>query len=395
MAFNKQERRYRRKKGEAPKIEFKVRKLAYPSNMDACIFAYYAEVLNEPYEKLIKRLGIDDAVIGYRKVGSNIDLALSAFSEIKARGSCVAFAFDISGFFDNIDHAVLKQNWCRVLNVSRLPDGHYQVFRALTHFSFVDKRACLRRLGFKTSARDRDIPKRPICTIHNYRTHIKGKGGASTSLVSEWKRDYRVPQGTPLSALAANIAMLDFDVAMQKAIKSFGGSFRRYSDDILVIVPSHHRSHITDIVNECLKYSTRRLKLNSKKTDVIEFIPGALATGAGTKALQYLGFLFDGDKTLLRSGTLAKFHRRLHRAVNTAVVQQKNAAAGKIVGRATIHKRTLLASNSHLGSENFVRSYAERAAEKFQQRAIKKQISGNAEKIVSLIDRRLNRNGKI
>ena len=92
MAFDKRERRYKRKKNKPPSITWKTRNLAYCSNRDACIFSYYAHILTEPYERLIKLLGIDDVVIGYRKLGSNIDLALAAFAEIKTRGSCVAFA---------------------------------------------------------------------------------------------------------------------------------------------------------------------------------------------------------------------------------------------------------------------------------------------------------------
>ena len=191
IAFDKRDRRYRRMKGRPTEITTKTRRIAYCSNRDACIFSYYAHLLNEKYEYLIRNLEIDDVVIGYRQIGSNIDLAMSAFSEVRARGSCVAFAFDISGFFDNIDHGVLKRNWCRVLGVPVLPDDHYAIFKRITHFSTVNRSACLRRLGYKPTSRDRDITKRPLCSIDDYRRIIKGKGGTSGSLVEEWKKDYR------------------------------------------------------------------------------------------------------------------------------------------------------------------------------------------------------------
>jgi len=386
ITFDKRERRFRRKKGTAPKIDIKIRRIAYPSNRDSCIFSYYAHLLNEPYEELIKNLGIDDVVIGYRKIGSNIDLALAAFSEVKTRGSCVAFAFDISGFFDNIDHAILKKNWCRVLNVSELPEDHYKVFRRLTKFSTVNRQACLRRLGEKPSSRDRDIKRRPICSIDQFRNLIRGDDGVSTNLVVPWKREYRIPQGTALSALAANIAMIDFDVEMRQSIVALGGSYRRYSDDILVLVPPSQRDAVPLILRKALKVTTRRLRINAKKTDEIEFVPGALAKGRGTKNLQYLGFLFDGERQLLRPNTLAKYYRRLHRAVASAKTQHKKAAAGKLAGRSNIHRRSLLAKVTHLGTENFITTYAATAQSKSGGQGIRRQLAGHTRKLNALLE---------
>ena len=388
ITFEKRERRYRRAKGKPAIVKWKVRKLAYCSNRDAQIFSYYAHLLTAPYENIIKKLGIDSSVIGYRKIGSNIDLAFSAFSEIKARGSCVAFAYDISSFFDNIDHRVLKRNWSRVLGGVLLPEDHYKVFRNLTAFSSVNRRACLRRLGEKPSAKDRDIRRRPLCSIEEFRNLIRGGDGKSTNLVVRWKKEYRIPQGTPISALAANIAMIDFDIEMVREINALGGSYRRYSDDILVVVPSQHRMKVPKILEESLRHNTRRLKVNMDKVDEIEFLPGALAKGVGTKALQYLGFIFDGQRHLLRSSTIAKYYRRLHRAVNAAKRQQRKAINGEVAGRTTLHKRRLLANLTHLGPANIVTTYAADARAKMGQGGIRSQLSRHQKKLNALIDRR-------
>ena len=385
ISFDKRERRFRRTKGSAPKIEIKVRRLAYPSNMDSCIFSYYASLLNDPYERLIKALNIDDCVIGYRKIGSNIDLALSAFSEIRSRGSCVAFAFDVSGFFDNIDHAALLRNWCRVLGTSSLPVGHNKVFQNLTRFTTVDRKSCLGRLGYRKNSRDREIVNRPICGISEFRRIIKGRGDHLPSLLVPWLKDYRIPQGTPLSALAANIAMIDFDIAMNSSVKALGGSYRRYSDDILVIVPTPARASVRILLDENLKHCTRRLRVNEKKTDIVEFIPGALADGKGTKGLQYLGFLFDGDRHLIRPATISKFYRRMHQAVHSAKRQHRKAIKGQIPGRPNLHQRSVLASTTHLGSENFIKSYAAKAMGKLGHTHIKKQLSRHMPKAKKLL----------
>jgi len=55
-------------------------------------------------------------------------------------------ALDISGFFDNLGHANLKKQWCSVLEKDVLPHDHYNLFKAVTRFSRVDKAACLSAL---------------------------------------------------------------------------------------------------------------------------------------------------------------------------------------------------------------------------------------------------------
>ncbi len=388
ISFDSRERRYRRQKIGPPTILTKIRPIGYASNRDSYVFAYYAHLLNEPYERLIKQLDIDDVVIGYRKLGSNIDLALAAFSDIKTRGSCVAFAYDISGFFDNIDHGILKRNWARVLGKDKLPDDHYTVFKNLTKFATVNRQACLRRLGEKPSAKDRDIKRRPLCSVEQYRNLIRGGDGISTNLVVPWKRDYRIPQGTPLSALAANIAMIDFDIEMRRAITAIGGSYRRYSDDILIVVPTPHRAMVPTILKEALKLRTRRLRVNEAKADIIEFIPGALVKGPGTKALQYLGFIFDGHRQLLRSSTIAKYYRRLHRAAAFARQQKRKVEVGEMMGRPTIYRRKALAKLTHLGTATFITTYAASAQAKMGNKPIKRQLSRHQNKLKALLDRR-------
>jgi RNA-directed DNA polymerase len=375
MSFNKRDRRYRRERGKPPKITYKTRRLVYCSNRDACIFGYYADILTTPYETLVHRFGLDENVIGYRKVGSNIDLAAAAFAEIKGRGACVAFAFDISGFFDNISHTVLKRNWERVLGQKRLPDDHFAVFRALTSFSTVDRRACLRRLGYRPGSKDKDLGHPPICSIADYRMKVRGDNGLAVNLVSQWRKAFRIPQGTPLSALAANISMIDFDLSIKNDIEKIGGSYRRYSDDILIIVPVIHRQIVRPLISAALRRSTNGLRINEKKTDEVEFIPGSIAAGQ-MKPLQYLGFLFDGNRTLIRSNTIAKYWRRAYRAIRWAKREHKKSLSGKLAGgRQVLHKRQVFARLTHLGAENFVTSYGRNARENTDGIGVRKQLS--------------------
>lgn len=277
ISFDRRVRRFKRNKKEKPNIIYKIRQLAYCSNKDTYIFAYYASLLDKKYEKFLVDNKISDVVIGYRKLGSNIDLAKSAFNEISMRKNCFALAFDISKFFDRIDHKTLKRNWCRVLGVDRLPEDHFTVFSRLTKFSTVNRQALLRRLGYPPNSRDRDIKKRPICSITQFRNLIRGDDGVSVNLVRQWKRDYRIPQGTPISALAANIAMIDFDIRMRESVSDLDGSYRRYSDDILIIVPVSEKDAAHKILESCLKENSPNLKINDKKTEMLEFSDGTVA----------------------------------------------------------------------------------------------------------------------
>ena len=382
MAFEKRDRKYRRRSGGAAQILYKIRNIAYCSNIDACVFGYYAEILVPAYEKIIRELNIEDVVIGYRSVGSNIDLALQAFQEIQSRGACVAFAFDISGFFDNIDHGVLKRNWSRVLNVSFLPADHYKIFRNLTRFSYVNKRAVLNRLGLNASERDSQI-RQPLCSIAEFRAIVKGEDGIGSNLVRSNSKAYGIPQGTPISAIAANISMIEFDIRMKALIRAMGGSYRRYSDDILVIVPIINKNYVEDVLLENIKLYTRRLKINKSKTDVVEF--PALPAAVVSRPLQYLGFQFDGSRILLRSSTIARYHRRMHKAVGRAFAAQKQVLCGKRSGRAVIYKRSVYADVTHLGSQNFVTSYAKNSHVKMNSSAIRRQMAGHMRKLRYLL----------
>ena len=379
IEFETQQRHYRRvnKKLDSgkPQVKSKSRRIAYCSNVDACIFSYYATMLNEHYEAFIKQKEIDDVVIGYRKVGSNIDLAFQVFSEVVKQRNCVAFCFDIRSFFDNIDHDVLKRNWCRMLNTSFLPEDQFKIFQRLTKFSTVNRNACLRRLGMSPSKRDREFDNKRLCCIEDFRNKIRGSDGTLTSLVIPWRRDYRIPQGTPISALAANIAMIDFDVKLRSAVNALSGFYRRYSDDVLIIVPSANRNNIPTIFNECLKLSTRRLEVKADKTEETEFIDGLLAAGPGTKPLQYLGFLLDGERYLLRPSTIAKLYRRMHHAVGAARRCQRQVLAGEKIGRNTLHKRALYLRHTHLGKDSFINGYAKKAQTVMRGQAIRHQLS--------------------
>lgn len=393
ISFSKKERRYRRRQGQKkPVASSKTRDLAYPSNRDGYVFAFYAERLGTLYEAQLSARGLDKAVIGYRKGASNIALARDAFAEIQSRGNCVALALDIKSFFDNISHAALKKAWAGLLGGGPLPEDHYKVFRALTVAGKIDRAELLERLGLPANARDRDLP-RPLCSIAEFR-RLRTSASGPSKLVIRHTGNKGIPQGTPLSAMAANLSMLEFDTVVHAAVSAAGGSYRRYSDDILVLCAAEHVAGLEAAISEALKVHTGTLSLNSDKREEAHFaLPGPVLVSSlpstPAKPLQYLGFTFDGKQARIRGGTLSRYYRRMASGVRLAKVKAGLAKLGKLEGRDVIHKREVLASHSHLGARSFVSGYGKNSAKimgSLGAEAVRRQMAGH----MRVLNRRLD-----
>lgn len=84
---------------------------------------YYSHVLNELYNRKLKEYQIEDVPVIYRtNFGlNNIELAKIVFDFIKANPGCIVMVGDFTVFFDNLDHDYLKKEWCKLLDMERLP----------------------------------------------------------------------------------------------------------------------------------------------------------------------------------------------------------------------------------------------------------------------------------
>lgn len=371
IAFTKRHRRFTSRMGEAPVGITKERPLAFCANRDAVVFGYYAHLLRERYEALLGPLGINTCVVGYRSGMSNIGIAHEAFTELAARGRCTVLALDIEGFFDTIPHAVLKVGWIGLLGTGGiLPDDHYAVFRALTRFSKVDRDRCLERLGLPKDTPMEELPK-PLCSVADFRRLIRGDGTGMPSLIETNTTPFGIPQGTPMSPVAANIAMLKFDTAVAAEVVRAGGSYRRYSDDIFVLCDPADARRLEAFIAAALDAHAPGLRLKDSKTQRVQFHAGSFRA---QPPLQYLGFTFDGQQILLRGATLARHWRRLATAVRWAKRRHKLALAGVIPGRSVVHRKALLTRYSHLGTDNFHTGYSKRASRIMSTRAIRRQL---------------------
>lgn len=340
LGYSIRERRWSKRKA---KFKPKKRPIAYASHGDAHIFAYYSMILKTPYETKLRTEGLQDMVLAYRKHGSefvrgkaNYDFAADAFSEILDRGDCDVVAIDITKFFDSIPHKVLKQQWKQLLGTGELPADHYAVFRAATNFSVVQLKQARKQCGIGLR-RLRTIIKLPFSGI-SFRKFIRDAG-----LITRNSKSYGIPQGLPISGLLANISMLEIDKSMRDFASEHGASYRRYSDDILLICPPGSSDQI--LAHLKAKLSDIGLSIQEDKTVRAEFRVSGDESVTGSTPLQYLGFTFDGQHVRVRPQTLVRFMKRMGRAVNRA----RNAA--RKGGTTRIRKRDLFMRYSHLGPQ--------------------------------------------
>lgn len=349
----------------------KIRQIKYASHADSAIYAYYNFTLSQLYEQGIGGSALADAVIAFRALGkSNIDLAQEAFQWIAKNRPCTALGFDVEDFFGSLDHAILKQSWASLLSTAELPSDHYAVYKSLTRHASVRLDSARVELGVsRTAMKNRRIDR--LCTPQEFRDKVRAGG-----LISVNSARAGVPQGSPISALLSNIYMLPFDQRMLAETEAFGGFYRRYCDDILVVVPTEHVSTIRALVASEL--SALKLKLQGLKTLECTFAP------TSSKPLQYLGLLFDGSQITLRSAGIARFNARMRRGVKSF------RASEKCYGQTPIfyqRKKLLIqryTENTKPGERNFT-TYVKRAAKTTGSAAIRRQLRRQGRRFSKLV----------
>jgi hypothetical protein len=325
-----------------PQPDPKDRPIRYAARRDAYIFTYYRHLLSEPYEAEIERLGISHCPVAYRRIPAkigerggkcNIHFAGEAFERIRELGNCCAIAVDISKFFESINHERLKSLWCRLLNVERLPDDHFAVFKNITQYHVVEREEAYKRLGFYGEKRCtksgksingylipyKDVPTQ-LCTLHDFRQKILGKNGQYKSLVQpNEKISCGIPQGAAISDLLANLYLIDFDVEMNKLATGLGGTYIRYSDDILLILPISvdKAKNIMEEIPACICKYGEELIIKPSKSSLVQYrIDGAsqayeLIVGKGKNGIEYLGFRYDGKNVYIRDATMSNLYRKV------------------------------------------------------------------------------------
>jgi len=345
-------------------ITSKERPIKYASHRDACIMAYYAHQLNQALEAYYNTAGIGDSIIAYRALGqANYNFASEALAFAQANAPVTILAFDVTKFFDNLDHGLLKKRLKAVLNVTKLSDDWYKVFHAITSFHFVNLAELKAHPEFGPRLKERS--RRRIASVEE----LKAAGVTfhpNPELAKGQKRG--IPQGTPISAAASNLYMLDFDVAARTFCGKIGAFYRRYSDDILIICKPGDSLAIEAEIMRLI--ACEKLEIAPHKTEKT-FYNQAIIIPRTTKAAQYLGFSFDESGPAIRESSLSRQWRKMRRAMKrarkSAEWRVKNGQPGHVYVKKLFRRFSYITVNtgSSLRTLRNFSSYGRRSAKAF------------------------------
>lgn len=347
--------------------EPKERELYYAGHLDALVYSYYAESLSKEYEKILLQRNLTDVVTAYRKIEiktglkkhkSNIDFAVDVFKSIKdyPQDNFIVIAFDIKGFFDNLNHKLLREKWKTVLGLENqpLPDDHFNVYRNITRFSYIDLvdifNEFQNQIFVKSTENGKPVVKRQrvskikylkkadavaFCSKQEYlakrkklvkkQKFIKDVTGITQS------KNFGIPQGSPISAVLANIYMLDFDNDINKYLKGIKAIYKRYSDDMVVICPLDKKDEVIEQFNTQIQKNL--LSIQEKKTQIFHFERNGENLRCGqefpnginyNKNLIYLGLEYDGSSIKIKSASISGYYRKMKRTIKRARYFQNN-----------------------------------------------------------------------
>ncbi|MAZ03000.1 MAG: Reverse transcriptase [Sneathiella sp.] len=360
IQFNKVTKKYKLCAVERKrKVVKKSRAIMYASHKDACILSYYSSLLGNLLNNYYYENDLDENVIAYRSLGrSNYDFSAKAYNFAMLESPVSVLAFDVSGFFDNLDHKLLKSKLKRILNMDELPKDWYAIYKFVTKFHYVKKDELKLIPAFLKSL---DTPGvEPIATvaelkrekINFYPNPTHGRG---------------IPQGTPISATLSNLYLMAFDKEIKDFCVSIGAFYQRYSDDILVICSPEREGEVSKKIKYLM--DREKLSLNEEKTEIRtfdknkrEFTPSDLS--------QYLGFSFGYNDVFIRQSSMARQWRKMRKSIQrTKRYAEINIQSGK---SNKVYTKKLRRKFSPLQYRNFS-SYARRGAHAFNSRSILKQ----------------------
>ncbi|WP_420208672.1 reverse transcriptase domain-containing protein [Candidatus Electronema sp. JC] len=368
----------------------KIREIFYANHIDSNVFSYYTTKIGKIYEEELVRRNLSDFVTAYRNIPhptkrrgmNNVDFAEEVFSFIRRQKTpvLVAITFDIKSFFDNLNHLRLKYAWASLLRLERLPPDHYNIFKAITKFSFIDikslfnvtkndlikygKSGAIERVAVKDIENLRNQEIVAFCTTKELRSKIRPAGIIKANkfikntdgTLSKSKREKGIPQGSPISSILANLYLMDFDSKIAEAVKECGGLYRRYSDDIVVVTPESSGERLCNLVLTTIKEYD--LEIQASKTNSYKFqcspqgyVCGKILPNGNLnigRRFTYLGFEFNGSFTYLKSSSLSSFYRRMKNSVKRGSFYAKFSNYED--GRGEIFRRRLFKKFSYLGA---------------------------------------------
>lgn len=118
---------------------------------------------------------------------------------------------------------------------------------------------------------------------------------------------FGIPQGTAISGILANTYMIEVDQKINELVSQYGGMYRRYSDDTIIVIPKEKiaKSEWNDL-ESCIDEIIESAKVSEQKEKTHTFIyqdHQLYDMDMPEKVygiLDYLGFTFDGEQVYVR-----------------------------------------------------------------------------------------------
>lgn len=211
----------------------KEREIYYANHLDSNIFSYYSSLLSKLYESELITRNLHNVVTAYRHIKhpkknrgmNNVDFANEVFQYIRSSSEkkIIAITFDIKSFFDNLSHKRIKESWKNLLKCKSLPDDHYNVFKNITNFSFIEHKDIFNEFKNELIKKDKlgKLIKNKVDKIKYMKNHeiiafcktedfdtrirknnlIKSNKKISNDNENFMIRNKGIPQGSPISSL--------------------------------------------------------------------------------------------------------------------------------------------------------------------------------------------------
>ena len=331
-------------------IKEKTRDIYYSAHIDRFIYEYYGNRLNNRYNEYLKNNGINRVATAYRNCSPgkcNIHFAKEVFEFIVNSKSAYIMVGDFSKFFDKIEHKYLKEKIKNVLDDNVLDDADYAIFKNITKFSYIEADDIESYKG---------LYRRDMKQLDKYFLTQEFQDIKKLYLKKNIK-DYQIPQGSSISAVYANVYLIDFDKAINDYVTSRRGMYRRYCDDIIIVIPMSS----DDIKNNCqekiesyifqVKESIPNLELNKDKTEHFFYNNGVIEKLKGeSNLINYLGFTFDGACVRIRDKSLFKYYCRAYKKIKKVKENEDEKAYN--AGKKAVYR-----SYTHLGVKKFSKDH--------------------------------------
>lgn len=188
-----------------------------------------------------------------------------------------------------------------------------------------------------------------------------------------------------MSSVLSNIFMIEADERIKKLVTTYSGMYRRYCDDIVIVIPLEDNidkialrntveENILSIIGEY-----EGLVVQKEKTEIYEYNNNQIylfnevqqEDVPRVSKFDYLGFSFDGKKIQLREKSVFKYYSRVYKKIR--IVNKYSAKYNKKVYRKSLYQIYTHMGRDYKGYGNFI-SYAEKAHSEMSELPIESLI---------------------